>query len=283
MSSHSPFADGSDVLVGAATGPCLTGEAPGWQMPNRFSPSALTRFRVCNRQFQLIDLERVGAPEQPNPLFAQGNAIHAALEYFFGLPPKQRTPAGETLQNALRERWRRDWDREALPDRDLEIELGQKGLRLLAGFAEHFDTTVQPLARERWVKVTLPNGVELFGRVDRIDPFEDGLSIVDYKSGRRNLDQDDLRDEPAAQVYLLATQAIFRRPVHRIRFYYLESQDEISWWPEQEDIPALIEKLTNLTDTIRAATDFPAAPGDDCRWCPVARNCDDRKATSPAI
>lgn len=276
MSSHSPFADGSDVLVGAATGQRLTGEATGWQIPNRFSPSALTRFRVCNRQFQLIDLERVGSPEQPNPLFAQGNAIHAALDYFFGLPPKQRTPAVETLQNALRDRWRRNWGREALPDRDLEINFGQKGLSLLAGFAGHFDTTIEPLARERWVKVNLPNGVQLFGRVDRIDPFEDGLSIVDYKSGRRNLDDDDLHDEPAAQVYLLATQANFRRPVYRVRFCYLESQDEAVWWPEQEDIPALVEKLTNLTDTIRAATDFPAAPGDHCRWCAVARHCNER-------
>ena len=245
-------------------------------MPNRFSPSALTRFRVCNRQFQLIDLERVGSPEQPNPLFAQGNAIHAALEHFFGLLPEQRTPAVETLQRALRGNWRRNWDSEALPDRNLEIEFGKKGLRLLAGFVDHFDTTVEPLARERWVKVALPNGVELFGRVDRIDPFEDGLSVVDYKSGRRNLDQDDLRDEPAAQIYLLATQAIFRRPVYRVRFYYLESRDEISWWPEQEDIPALIEKLTNLTDTIRAATDFPSAPGDQCLWCPAARHCRER-------
>jgi len=80
------------------------------------------------------------------------------------------------------------------------------------------------------------------GTLDRIDPFEDGLSVVDYKSGRRILDKDDLRDEPAAQVYLRATQAIFRRPVYRVRFCCLESQDEISWWPEQEDIPALTEK-----------------------------------------
>jgi len=121
------------------------------------------------------------------------------------------------------------------------------------------------------------------GTLDRIAPFEDGLSFVDYKSGRRILDEDDLRDEPAAQVYLLATQAIFRRPVYRVRFCCLESQDEISWWPEQEDIPALTEKLTTLTDAIRAATDFPAAPGDHCRCCPAARHCRERETSTLSI
>ena len=260
----------SPLVLGtvASTAPAATRHV------TRLSPAAHTRFRICNRQFQLVDLEGARPDEQqPNPLFAQGNAVHAALECFFALPREQRSPAAETLQSALRRNWRRNWDREALPDRDLETACGQDALRLLAGFAKHFDTTVRPLARERWVKLTLANGVQLFGRVDRIDPFEDGLSIVDYKSGRRQLDDDDLRDEPAAQVYLLATQKTWRRPVRRIRFLFLESQDAAEWWPEQEDVPALAEKLTRLTETIRTTTDFPASPGSHCHWCKAAHRC----------
>ena len=161
-------------------------------VPSRLSPAALARFRVCNRQFLLVDVERVPRREQPNPLLAQGNAIHAALERFFGLRPEDRTPPVEVLQQALRSQWRTFWKSEALGNADTEIEFGRKALNILGGFAERFDTTAEPLAREQWVQMTLPNGIELFGKVDRIDPFEDGLDLIDYKTGKRQLDADDL-------------------------------------------------------------------------------------------
>ena len=247
----------------------------GIQVPSRLSPAALTRFRLCNRQFLLVDVERVPRREQPNPLLAQGNAIHAALERFFGLRPEDRTQPVEVLQRALRSQWRACWKSEALGNADTEIEFGRKALSMLGAFPEHFDTTAEPLAREQWVQTTLSNGFELFGKVDRIDPFEDGLDLIDYKTGKYQLDADDLSGEPAAQVYALAGEATFGRPVRRVRYLYLASGQQIAWWPEREDLAALAEKLTGLTDAIRAS-EFPASPGEHCRWCPAALHCIDR-------
>lgn len=54
----------------------------------------------------------------------------------------------------------------------------------------------------------LPNGVEVYGKVDQLDgivePNAAGvIDIVDYKTGRHTLESEDLADEPAAQAYLL--------------------------------------------------------------------------------
>jgi RecB family exonuclease len=245
------------------------------QVPNRLSPAALARFRVCNHQFLLVDVERTPRREQPNPLLAHGNAIHAALERFFGLRPDDRTPPVEILQRALRSKWRANWNPDTFGSSDLEIEFGRKALDLLASFPEHFDTEAEPLAREQWLQMRLANGTELFGKADRIDPFEDGIELIDYKTGRYQLDADDLHDEPAAQIYALAGEATFGLPVRRVRYLYLASGEQIVWWPERDDLAALADKLVDLTDEIRSS-DFPATPGDHCRWCPAALRCQER-------
>lgn len=248
--------------------------ADAW-LPSRLSPAALSRFRVCERQFFHVDVERLQRRSDPNLLLAQGNAIHAALERFFGLAPNERHPAEAVLQQALRSQWRSYWKPKQFTNTDLEIEFGNKALAMLRAFPEQFDTTVEPLAREQWVQTVLPNGVELFGKADRIDAFEDGLDLVDYKTGRFQLDEDDLSDEPAAQVYALAGESTFGLPVRRVRYLYLASGDQISWWPERDDMAALGERLTELTDAIRVS-EFPASPGDHCRWCPAALHCTER-------
>jgi hypothetical protein len=54
--------------------------------PSRFAPEALSRFRLCEKQFYFADVERAAKHEQANPLLAQGNALHAALDTFPASP-----------------------------------------------------------------------------------------------------------------------------------------------------------------------------------------------------
>jgi putative RecB family exonuclease len=254
----------------------VTTVQPKTKTPSRLSPAALSRFRVCEKQFFFADVERVPRREQPNPLLAQGNAIHAALERFFGLRPKDRNPAVEVLQQALRNQWRAYCKPDTFATRDQEIEFGQGALALMANFAASFDTTPEPLAREQWVSTRLPNGIELFGKIDRVDPFEDGIAVIDYKAGRHQIEPEDLSGEPAAQVYLLAAEHEFGLLVRCVRYLYLASGDDVRWYPEREDVPSIAEHLVALTTSIKEAQEFPASPGDHCRWCPFALRCPER-------
>jgi putative RecB family exonuclease len=244
--------------------------------PRRLSPAALSRWRVCEQQFYFADVERIPRREQPNPLLAQGNALHAGLEKFFGLRPDQRNPAESVLHQALRNRWPVYRKPDTFASVDQEIEFGQGALALMSSFAANFDTTIEPLAREQWVSTRLPNGIELFGKIDRADPFEDGIAVIDYKTGRHQIEPEDLPGEPAAQVYLLAAEDEFGLPVRCVRYLYLQTGADVRWYPEREDIPAIAERLIALTTAIKEATTFPASPGEHCRWCPFALRCPDR-------
>lgn len=207
-----------------------------------------------------------------------GNAVHSALYLFFGLRPSDRKPPEELLHKCLRAVWRKHRKADTFATRDEERDYGLQGLRLLSDFAKHFDTSIVPLARERWVSVRLANGVELFGKVDRVDgelhPDRKGtLDVLDYKTGRAVLDDEDVADEPAAQAYLIASEDEYGREVRRVRFLYLAAGTEARWEPEREDVDAVRKAMLELTGVMYRDRVFEARPGEHCSYCPFAHVC----------
>ena len=118
-----------------------------------------------------------------------GNAIHGALEKFFGLRSEDRQPPDAVLHRCLRSVWKTHRRADTFATVDEERDYGEQGLRMLSLFTERFDTAAVPMARERWVSTRPANGVELFGRADRIDgSVHEGQSgvidVIDYKPWR---------------------------------------------------------------------------------------------------
>ena len=288
----SPRVADAGLDVGAATSPPRSIDVPVDEhsvhtagpvdvpssLPRRMSARDLSDYRVCPRRVWFRKIAKAQPRQHPTPDLMLGNAVHAALERFFGLRLEDREPAEETLHRCLRAVWVAHRKPGTFVTREEEQAYGLKGLQLLSNFAQRFDTTAEPLGRERWVDVRLPNGVILFGKVDRIDGRADDdslgtLDVIDFKSGKFRLDDDDLRDEPAAQVYLLATEAEYGRDVERVRFIYLDSGQEARWQPEREDVDDLRDRLVELTDVMCRDREFEARPGQACERCPFAHLC----------
>lgn len=245
----------------------------------RLTPSSLDRYRACPRSFYWADIERVQRDEEPSPILCQANAIHAALDRFFGLPPDHRSL--ETLELALRSVWAEHRRPGAFAGRDDERRYGLEAIELLRNFYETFDTAAVPLSREQWVKARLDSGIVVFGKVDRIDRAAGGgLELIDYKTGRHQLAADDITADSAALVYLMAAGATYGVEVERVRFLYLRSGDEVRWTPEREDVESAAARLEALAAEIAHEEAFPAIPGVQCRFCPFALRCPDRQAVS---
>ena len=271
-------------------------------LPRRISPAAIDRYRRCPRAVYLQYVVRVPRMERPSPVLMVGNAVHAALERFFGLPVTDRSE--EVLHRCLRSVWAEHRRPDTFATIEEERDWGHVALRQLADFYGTFDTTATPLARERWVSLRLQNGVELYGKVDRVDgragtpqasdpqrgigrPGEDvggshsrpgrpgTLQVVDYKTGRFQLDPDDLRDEPAVQVYLLAVEERYGREVDQVRMLYLASGEEVRWEPEREDVDQAREQLEAVTWRMFTDQEFEPRPGAQCGRCPFAHACPD--------
>lgn len=249
-------------------------------LPRRISPSGLVDYRQCPRKLRFKYVEKIQPVRRPSPVLMLGNAIHGALDKFFGLPLEEREPAAEVLHRCLRAVWRDHRKADTFCSVEEEADYGRQCLALLDTFASRFDTTARPLVRERWVSFRLPNGVELFGKIDRIDlmALENGpdrLEVIDYKTGRQILDDDEVGKEPAAQVYLLAAEELYQRPVDRVRYLYLLHGQDARWMPEREDVDAARDGLVTETDRIYRDLALTACPGEHCRFCEFAHVCPD--------
>lgn len=245
---------------------------------SRLSPSALERYLRCPKQFRLMDVDRAARGREGSPVLTQANAVHHALERFFGLPVGDREPAH--LERALRAVWPEHRRRDTFSSREEEGEFGRGALEMLARFGTAHDLGVQPLAREQWVRFRIA-GVQLIGKLDRIDPGrQGGIDVVDYKTGRRALEPSDLPAEPAVQVYVLGAEATCRLPVERVRFVYVALGSEVIWEPEREGVTNLAERLTKTIEMIREDDTFAATPGHHCRFCPFSAVCPERSATT---
>jgi putative RecB family exonuclease len=158
----------------------------------------LARYRTCPKQFQFVDIERVRAPERGSPILTQGNAVHDALNRFYGLPQEERRP--ENLERALRSVWCEHRKPDTFSGRDEERTFGLQALEMLRRFGEQNDLAARPLAREQWVSAEI-DGVVLFGKIDRVDRGPGGgLVLTDYKTGRLQIEESDLKHESAVQV-----------------------------------------------------------------------------------
>jgi RecB family exonuclease len=235
------------------------------------SPSALRRFEQCPLQFWFQDIARCqGEREQTLPA-AIGNVVHATLATFFRLPVAQRSVDG--VEVLLRQRWRHHCPRSLFAGRDEEAFYGRRCIDGLRGYLDCTDITVEPAALEAGLHATLPGGARIYGRVDRIDRRPGGeFRVIDYKTGERWLDEDDLRREPAAQIYLLLASQQFG-PVESVRFVYLSTGDELVWAPEQEDLPHIAQALAAYVDGVWTQPHYDANPGPHCVRCPFALAC----------
>lgn len=263
MSAGSPLMAGSGPVLGRAS--------------RRLSASALNRYRNCPKQFWFTDIERL--PQgPPGPILAQGTAVHEALERLMGLPLEQRS--AETAERALRAVWCKHRTGLTFSSREDEAAFGREALDMVRRFAQTSDLTISPLAREQWLDCRLENGVTLRGKLDRIDARAGAIELIDYKTGQRQLQADELPDEPAAIIYLLLAEQAYQQPVERVRYLYLRSGQAVDWYPERDDVEEYSRRLLELSSEVVERQEWPASPGTHCRWCVGQLQCPDRQRVS---
>ena len=190
-------------------------------MPERLfscTPTRLDTWLACPRRYRFTYLEKrpKGAPWAHNSV---GAAVHNALRDWWLLPVARRTP--EAAADLVEKGWLSDGfrdDRQAAEWRD-------RAASMTAEYAARLDPDADPVGVERTVS-TRTHGMALSGRVDRIDrrPSDDGgeeLVIVDYKTGRRPLTDDDARSSLALAVYTVAATRTLRLRSRRVELHHL--------------------------------------------------------------
>jgi RecB family exonuclease len=153
---------------------------------------------------------------------------------------------------------------------------------MLEQFGDNFDLRAVAHRLEQRLTLRVPGRLELVTRVDRIDRGRYGLRLIDYKTGRAQLEASDMREDTAALVHLLAATKLASEPVERLSLFYLRTGEEIYWEPEADDVELAGERLKRILERVTTDASFEPTPGAACQSCPFALACDAALATVSA-
>jgi len=280
-------------------------------MPRRLfacTPSRLTAFD-CPRRYRFTYLDRPAPPRRgPWAHNTVGAVTHLALHKWWNLSLSQRTPAnGATLV-------RRNWQSDGFRDAEQAAFWSERAASWVEKYLAELDPGNEPLGVERTVSAPT-TALALSGRVDRIDRREGAAVIVDYKTGRKVLTQDDARGSLALAVYAVAARRTLRMPTGRVELHHLPSGTVSVHEHTDESLQrhilraeAMAEEIVTATDTLESFTTgqtpattsdasatmsstamsiadelFPARPSSACSWCDFRAHCPQGQASSPTL
>ncbi len=269
-------------------------------MPTRLyscTPTRLDTWLACPRRFRFAYLDRrqKGLPWAHNSV---GSSVHNALRDWWSLPLDRRTPVGAA------ELVERNWLTDGFRDDRQSDQWRTRASSMTAEYAAGLDPEVEPAGVERTVS-TATHGMALSGRVDRIDrrASEDGgeeLVIVDYKTGRRPLHDDDAKSSLALAVYVVAARRTLRTRARRVELHHLPTGTVAAHEHTEESLErhlsraeaiaaeasaaegAWRERLAPLAEdaadgdagAIEAIDEvLPPRPDPSCSWCDFRRHC----------
>jgi putative RecB family exonuclease len=278
--------------MAVASSPVETGRLAGQlilsAMPKRLfacTPSRLASFD-CPRRYRMTYLDRPTPPR--GPAWAHntvGAVVHLALHRWWLLSRARRTP--QEGAGLVERGWQAIGFRDDAQSR-ASLELAQHWVRRY--LSERVDADVEPAGVERTVGATTSR-LALSGRVDRIDDRDGELVVVDYKTGRRNLTDDDARGSQALALYIVAARRTLRRVCRRVELHHLPSGTVSAFEHTDESLARQVSRAEQTADDIVTATDtlasgadpddvFPPAPGPGCSWCDFRRHCPEGRAAS---
>lgn len=242
--------------------------------PPRLSPSGASTFRQCPRRWRMRYLDRL--PDPPGEPALVGSFVHRILEELMARPPADRSL--DRARRIARELWP---EVEADPhytdlglDDDRQRAFRWRAWRSVEGYFTVEDpTTVDVAEREQRLETTI-DGVPFIGVVDRTERAAGGLTVTDYKTGRKPSAR--FADERLAQVllYAAALETVGERPAVA-RLLYLGAGD-LTVAADDERVGGATADFAETWAAIgdaRDSGDFPARPGPLCGWCPYQDDC----------
>ena len=234
----------------------------------RLSPSAIESYSYCPLRFKL---ERDwNLPEEAGAAMQFGQAIHTALMGYFDAQRKGKNVDAETVIASFLDEFGK-----AKIDEPLQRELFEKkGRRQLSVFLA--SKAARPHGRvamiEQRVELNI-GGAKVVGRIDRVDEDADGLTIVDYKTGRPK-NQDRADESLQLSIYALGLDS--GRPVKAVVLENLEDGSTVISTRDSRQLSKAQEKVCEVADAIKAGH-FDAHPGFHCSWCAYQALCPERE------
>lgn len=238
------------------------------------SPTKISAYLACRLTYRYAYIDRLSRFfYTPKSFHSFGSTLHRALDEFH----KQggaATQSAEQLVDTMHSAWT---SAGYASEQEESEHLEAAELFLDSYHAGHVVERAKTLFTEKQLRADMGDFV-LMGRVDRIDEHTDGrLEIIDYKSGRLTVGEDDVRADLAMGIYSLLAHRVFPDRAVTVTIYALRSGDRATVEhsaAELGELEAMIRELAaEIAQIDRDSVIEPAWRTDVCPWCDYLRLC----------
>jgi RecB family exonuclease len=234
----------------------------------RFSPTRINLYLFCPRAYHFYynqGLKWGGMSAG----YAFGGTLHRTLQAFHERGGAEHVSVDELL-GQLRERWS-DVGYRSSQEAQAHLQAGQALLE------QYHSRSAEPGRETLWTEKTVQRRYEdfiLFGKVDRLDRRPDGsLEVVDYKSGRLTVSEEEVRDSLALAIYqLLVAREYPGTPVHT-GIFCVRTCESATVLRTPEELDELEREVSDIVRRILRDEELRALPGPQCRDCVYPRVC----------
>jgi RecB family exonuclease len=232
----------------------------------RFSPTRLALYLFCPKAYHYYYVHGLRwSTFSAGQSF--GGSLHRTLQAF------HREGAPTTIESLL-ETYRGSWSTAGYAS-DAEaaahFAAGEELLRRYHTASQPADRTT--IAVETTLQAEYPEFI-LFGKIDRLDRLESGeLQVIDYKSGRQTVTEEEVRGSLALTVYhLLVVRRHPGVPVSAA-ILALRSGALVPVRRSDAELDRVEAELQALITGVLADTSYEPTPGPHCAGCAFFRIC----------
>ncbi len=235
-----------------------------------FSPTKIVTFLQCSTLYRYIYVDHIGRfYQRPKAYFSFGATLHTVLQAFHA--EGARATPEEMIQQ-----YQQSWQSAGYASAEEETQYQIEGMAALATYhdavQQRLHTGVQTLLIEKFIQSDMGSFI-LNGRVDRVDRWPDGsLEIVDYKSGRLSVSQEDVANDLAMGIYQLIIKRLYPDTPVRATIYCLRSGQSATAELASTELEACEKDVRTIVQDIMATHFNSLKP----QLLPICEECDFR-------
>ncbi len=237
-------------------------------LPTYFSFTQFKTFESCPYKYRFSYLLKIPTPGKA--IFSYGSTIHNTLEKFL----KSKTTDLKELIKIYEQEWINDWY-ETKKQKQEYFESGKKSLELFLKDFKQFKPEVllinEKPALEQSFNLKIAN-TSIYGKIDRIDVLDDGVEIIDYKTGKAK-EKLDSNDKKQLLIYQLAAKEVLGLNPVRLTYYYTDKGQKLHFLGSDAEMEKEKQDLTELISEIKKS-DFKPSPGWQCKFCDFKDICE---------
>jgi DNA helicase-2/ATP-dependent DNA helicase PcrA len=233
--------------------------------PSFLSYTQISTYLTCPLKYKFSYV--LSIPTPPSAALSFGSTIHDTLRDFHTKLMFDANVSYEDLLNMYERNWQPlGYDNK--DHRELSFENGKNILQRY--FQDNRDLKVKPLAIEKSFNVRI-DGLRFYGRIDRIDPLESGVEIIDYKTGSTK-DQKYVDSDAQVAFYAIGTMEALNMQPQKLTYYFVEEGVKVTTTRTLKQLDDKKEEVKEVVGKIKTGN-FDATPGMHCKWCDYKDIC----------